>query len=206
MSTRWCVRSPTGSASRRRSTRSSGATTVGDASGVELLTEHGPEAFDRIVIATHSDQALRLLGAPTPAERSILGAIAYRRNTVTLHTDARMLPRNRRARASWNYAVEPGDKGATVTYWMNRLQSIESTRPLLVTLNRRHAIDDAQVLADLEYHHPVFDLAALAAQRRRHEIQGRRGIFFAGAYWGYGFHEDGVQSAHEVVRAIEGGR
>ncbi len=89
---------------------------------------------------------------------------------------------------------------------MNRLQAIESRRPLLVTLNRRDAIADAEVLADIEYFHPVFDRAALSAQRRRHEIQGRRGIFFAGAYWGYGFHEDGVQSGHEVVRAIRGER
>ncbi len=99
-----------------------------------------------------------------------------------------------------------GDRAATVTYWMNRLQSIESTRPILVTLNRRSAIDDAAVLAELEYHHPVFDVGAMAAQRRRHEIQGGRGVYFAGAYWGYGFHEDGVQSAREVVAAIEAGR
>jgi predicted NAD/FAD-binding protein len=179
---------------------------LGAAAGVEVLTDRGPESFDRVVVATHSDQALRMLGAPTTAERSILGAISYRRNEATLHTDDRMLPRNRRARASWNYSIEPGGRGATVTYWMNRLQRIESSRPLLVTLNRRDAIDDAAVLADIEYFHPVFDRAALSAQRRRHEIQGRRGIFFAGAYWGYGFHEDGVQSGHEVVRAIRGER
>ncbi len=114
-----------------------------------------------------------------------------------------MLAKNPRARASWNYAVDAGDGRATVTYWMNRLQSIESTRPLLLTLNRRDAIEDRSVLAEFEYDHPVFDAAAIAAQRRRHEIQGRRGIYFAGAYWGYGFHEDGVQSARETVAAIE---
>ncbi len=86
---------------------------------------------------------------------------------------------------------------------MNRLQSIESQRPLLITLNRREAIADDTILDEFEYHHPVFDVPAIAAQRRRHEIQGRRGIFFAGAYWGYGFHEDGVQSALEVVSRIE---
>ena len=171
---------------------------------VEVLTERGPELFDRVVVATHSDQALRLLGDATPAERSILGAIGFQRNTATLHTDARMLPSNRRARASWNYAVDAQAGMATVTYWMNRLQAIESSRPLLLTLNRREAIDDRTVLADLEYHHPVFDAAAISAQRRRHEIQGRRGVYFAGAYWGYGFHEDGVQSAREVVAALVG--
>ena len=169
---------------------------------VELLTERGPESFDRVVVATHSDQALRLLGDPTPTETSVLGAIRYQRNVATLHTDARMLPTNPRARASWNYAVDTGSRHATVTYWMNQLQSIDSRRPLLVTLNRRDAIADASVLAEFEYQHPVFDMDALAAQRRRPEIQGRGGIFFAGAYWGYGFHEDGVQSAIEAVRAI----
>ena len=106
-----------------------------------------------------------MLGDATPAERSILGAIGYQRNTATLHTDARMLPRNARARASWNYAVDDGGRRATVTYWMNRLQSIESRRPLLLTLNRRDAIDDCSVLAEFEYDHPVFDAAAIAAQR-----------------------------------------
>ena len=171
---------------------------------VEVLSEHGSETFDRVVIATHSDQALRLLGDPTPDEHAVLGAIGYQRNVATLHTDESMLPTNPRARASWNYAVERGSHRSTVTYWMNQLQSIESTRPLLVTLNRRNAIADNQVLANFEYDHPVFDGPAIAAQRRRHEIQGERGVFFAGAYWGYGFHEDGVQSAHEVVAAIEG--
>lgn len=176
----------------------------GDASAaqVELLTERGPESFDRLILATHSDQALQVLGDATPDERSILGAITYQRNVATLHTDTRMLPANRRARASWNYAVDDGSGRATVTYWMNRLQSIESSRELMVTLNRRDAIIDASVLAEFEYDHPSFDAAAIAAQRRRGAIQGRRGIYFAGAYWGYGFHEDGLQSANEVVAAI----
>jgi hypothetical protein len=134
----------------------------------------------------------------------VLGPIRYQRNVVTLHTDARMLPATPRARASWNYTVDAARGRATVTYWMNRLQAIDSSRPLLVTLNRRGAIDERHVLADLEYAHPVFDAAAMAAQRRRHEIQGRNGIFFVGAYWGYGFHEDGVQSAREVAAAIGG--
>jgi predicted NAD/FAD-binding protein len=173
---------------------------------VEVLTEHGPEIFDRVVVASHSDQALRLLGDPTPAERNVLGAIGYQRNTATLHTDPRLLPSNPRARASWNYAVDEQRGRATVTYWMNRLQALDCQRPLLVTLTRRDAIDDRHVLAELEYDHPVFDAAAIVAQRARHRIQGARGVFFAGAYWGYGFHEDGVQSGREVAAAIEAGR
>ncbi len=170
---------------------------------VEVLTDRGPESFDRVVIAAHSDQALRMLGDPTPAERSVLGAIAYQANRVTLHTDGRLLPTRPLARASWNYWVDPGERRATVTYWMNSLQAIESTQPLLVTLNRADAIDPARVLAEFEYDHPVFDAAAIRAQHRRHEIEGVRGIYFAGAYWGYGFHEDGVQSGLEVARAIQ---
>ncbi len=173
---------------------------------VEVLTEAGPECFDRIVLATHSDQALRLLGDATPAERSILGAISYQRNQATLHTDERMLPVNARARASWNYAVDRSSRRATVTYWMNRLQSIDCRRELLVTLNRRDTIEDRTVLAEFEFMHPVFDGSAIAAQRRRPEIQGARGICFAGAYWGYGFHEDGVQSARDAVAAIAGAK
>jgi predicted NAD/FAD-binding protein len=171
-------------------------------SRVEVLTEQGPESFDRVIVATHSDQALRMLADANTAERSILGAIAYQRNTATLHTDERMLPTNPRARASWNYRIDGASRRATVTYWMNSLQSIDSTRALLVTLNGADSIEPAAVLAQFEYDHPVFDATALAAQHRRHEIQGRRGIYFAGAYWGYGFHEDGVQSGIEVAEAI----
>lgn len=173
---------------------------------VEVLTDRGPANFDRVIVATHSDQALRMLSDADAAERKILGAISYQRNTATLHTDERMLPRNTRARASWNYAIAENARRTTVTYWMNRLQSIESRRPLLVTLNRPDEIDPRMRLAEFEYDHPVFDLPAMAAQRCRGLLQGRRGIYFAGAYWGYGFHEDGVQSALEVVRLLESRR
>lgn len=169
---------------------------------VELLTDAGPQWFDRVIIATHSDQALRLLGDATAAERSILGAIGYQSNSTTLHTDSRLLPACPRARASWNYRVDPGARRASVTYWVNNLQGIESSRPLLVTLNGDDVIDPGTVLASFDYDHPVFDLPAMRAQRRRHEIQGVRGIAFAGAYWGYGFHEDGVQSGIEAADAV----
>ena len=182
-----------------------GAEARGD-TAVEVLTDRGPEQFDHVIVATHSDQALRLIADPTPAERSVLGAIRYQPNTATLHNDPRMLPAEPRARASWNYAIDPRSRRATITYWMNSLQAIESAQPLLVTLNRSESIDPRRVIAEFEYHHPVFDAAAMRAQRRRHEIQGVRGVSFAGAYWGYGFHEDGVQSGLEVARAISGER
>jgi predicted NAD/FAD-binding protein len=169
---------------------------------VEVITAtHGPETFDAVILAGHSDQSLELLGDPTTAERDILGAIGYQPNLVTLHTDSRLLPQEPRARASWNYHLGAGSgREATLTYWMNNLQSIDSSHDFLVTLNRAEEIDRTTVLAEFEYDHPVFDAAAMAAQRRRTEIQGDRGTFFAGASWGYGFHEDGVVSALDVCR------
>ncbi len=169
--------------------------------GVELMTADGPQHFDRAVLATHSDQALRLLGDAHASEREILGALRYQPNTATLHTDEKILPRVRRARASWNYHVGPEPDGAaTVTYWMNELQAIASPHQFLVTLNRPDEIDRSRVIAEFDYSHPVFDTAAIRAQTRRQEIQGMGGVFFAGAYWGYGFHEDGVRSALDVCR------
>jgi predicted NAD/FAD-binding protein len=173
---------------------------------VVSLTD-GPETFDRVVLATHSDQSLRLLADASPAEREILGAIRYQPNVATLHTDERFLPRTPRARASWNYHLGDTPDGAapreaTLTYWMNNLQAIESRHQLLVTLNRHDEIDPERVLGRYEYAHPVFDAPALGAQRRRPEIQGTRHTFFAGAYWEYGFHEDGVRSALDVCRHL----
>ncbi|HZQ84115.1 MAG TPA: FAD-dependent oxidoreductase [Acidimicrobiales bacterium] len=171
---------------------------------VELLTSDGRlEGFDHVVVATHSDQALRLLADPTPSERDVLGAIRYQPNQATLHTDARLMPRATRAWASWNYHRMATDRRmATVTYNLNRLQGIDSCLPILLTLNREEDIDPASVLATYEYDHPVLDAGAVAAQRRRDEVSGRAGTSFAGAYWGYGFHEDGVQSAVDVCRAL----
>jgi predicted NAD/FAD-binding protein len=174
---------------------------------VEVVSaSHGPETFDAVILAGHSDQSLELLGDPTAAERDILGAIGYQPNTATLHTDSRLLPREPRARASWNYHLGTGSgREATLTYWMNNLQRLESSHDFLVTLNRADEIDRSTVLAEFEYDHPVFDSAAVAAQRRRPEIQGDRGTFFAGACWGYGFHEDGVVSALDVCRHFGAG-
>jgi predicted NAD/FAD-binding protein len=175
--------------------------------GVEVVSaSRGPERFDRVILAGHSDQMLSLLSDPTTREREVLGALRYQPNVATLHTDERFLPSRRAARASWNYHAgvaanrAEGGPAVAVTYWMNRLQSIRSSRPLLVTLNRQDEIDPAQVLRQFDFDHPVFDVGALSAQRRLAEIQGTDGTYFAGAYWGYGFHEDGVRSALDVCR------
>jgi predicted NAD/FAD-binding protein len=170
---------------------------------VELMPERGgPESFDEVIVATHSDQALAMLADPSPAEAEVLGSIPYQPNEVVLHTDASLLPRRRRARASWNFHLqdEPADR-TTVTYHMNRLQSLHADRDFCVTLNRTAAIDPERVIGARELSHPVFTHAALAAQRRWGEISGVRRTHYCGAYWGFGFHEDGVQSG---LRVCEG--
>jgi uncharacterized protein len=163
----------------------------------------GPEAFDEVVIAAHADQALALLADPTPAEREILGAFPYQPNEAVLHTDRRLLPRRRRAWASWNYHLEPDASGPpTVTYHMNRLQSLDADEEYCVTLNRTEAIDPARIIRRIAYAHPVYTAAGRAAQRRYEEIGGRDRTHYCGAYWGWGFHEDGVASAHRAVAAL----
>ena len=169
------------------------------------MSRAGPEWFDQVVVATHSDQALRMLSDPDRAETAVLGAIRYQPNRATLHTDTRLLPRRRRAWASWNYhRLQADSDRATLTYHLNQLQSIPSTTPVLVTLNQDEAIDPALVLARMDYAHPVLDPATVVAQRRRPAISGIRRTWYCGAYWGYGFHEDGVRSAVEVCRDIWG--
>ncbi|HEV2873877.1 MAG TPA: FAD-dependent oxidoreductase [Thermoleophilaceae bacterium] len=159
----------------------------------------GPEAFDEVIVAVHSDQALAMLSDPSAAEAEVLGAIPYQPNDVVLHTDASLLPRRPRARASWNFHLqdEPADR-TTVTYHMNRLQSLDAEPDFCVTLNRTEAIDTELVIGAREFSHPVFTNAALAAQRRWDELSGVRRTHYCGAYWGYGFHEDGVQSGLRV--------
>jgi len=159
-----------------------------------------PESFDQVVIAAHSDQALALLRDASDLEHQLLSAIPYQRNEAVLHTDRRLLPRRRRAWASWNYHLlaEPKEC-ATVTYHMNRLQSLVSDQEYCVTLNRTEAIDPGRVLSVIEYSHPVFTPAGLAAQRRLSEISGRNRTHYCGAYWRWGFHEDGVVSGLRVA-------
>ncbi|MDN5923421.1 MAG: FAD-dependent oxidoreductase [Xanthomonadales bacterium] len=172
--------------------------------GVHVLSAAGNERFDQVVLACHSDQALRLLADADTSERDILGAIAYQPNEVVLHTDASLLPRRRKAWAAWNaWVPSKATEHCTVSYCMNLLQGIESPEPLIVTLNRSHAIDPSRVLKRVQYAHPLYSHASVAAQARKREIQGQRRTWFAGAYWGWGFHEDGMRSAVEVARALE---
>lgn len=154
------------------------------------------EHFDRVFIACHSDQALALLADPSPQEREILGAIPYQTNEGVLHTDMRLMPRRTLARAAWNYhlPIEQYER-VTVTYNMNILQRLTAPVQFLLTLNRSAKVDAQRILGRFEYQHPVYSTGAVAAQKRRAEINGERGTYYCGAYWGYGFHEDGVNSA-----------
>jgi uncharacterized protein len=159
-----------------------------------------PERFDEVILATHSDQALALLADASAAEHEILGAIPYAPNEAVLHTDRRLLPRRRRAWASWNYHLVDEPTGATtVTYHMNRLQALRADRELCVTLNRTAAIDPSTIIRTIPYAHPVYTAAGERAQRRHAEISGRNRTHYCGAYWGWGFHEDGVRSALRVA-------
>ena len=163
----------------------------------------GSERYDAVVLACHSDESLRLLDDPDRREREILGAIGFQHNEAVLHTDARLLPRRRKAWAAWNaWVPRDASAGCTVTYCMNLLQGLDAPEPLLVTLNRGDAIDPARVLARMRYAHPVHTHAALAAQARQAEIQGRRHTWYAGAWWGWGFHEDGIRSAVAVAESL----
>ncbi|QHS10280.1 NAD(P)/FAD-dependent oxidoreductase [Sinimarinibacterium sp. NLF-5-8] len=175
------------------------------AAGVVVHSSDGAERFDALVLAVHSDQALRLLAQPSAAEQQVLGAIGYQANRAVLHTDASVMPQRRSAWASWNYqrAADAAQESARVClhYWINRLQPLPFAQPVLVSLNPLVPIDPALVLGAYDYAHPVFDLAALAAQKQLPQIQGQHNTWFAGAWTGYGFHEDGLQSG---LRAAQG--
>jgi predicted NAD/FAD-binding protein len=160
------------------------------------------ERFDQVVIATHSDQALGLLGDPSQREREVLGAIPYQHNEVVLHTDSTLLPRRRGARAAWNFHLLREPKPlSTVTYYMNHLQRLDADRDFCVTLNRTEAIDPAKIIRTIDYSHPIFTPAGVAAQSQHGAIGGIESrTHYCGAYWGWGFHEDGVLSA---LRACE---
>jgi predicted NAD/FAD-binding protein len=173
------------------------------AAGVVVESAAGAERFDQVVVACHSDQALALLRDPSDAEREVLGAIPYQANEVLLHTDTSVLPRARKAWAAWNVLVpRVGGRPCHVSYCMNLLQGLAGPETFIVTLNGRDAVRPDSVLRRLHYAHPLYTAGAVAAQRRRAELQGRRRTWFAGAYWGWGFHEDGLRSAVEVCRAL----
>ena len=162
------------------------------------------EKFDYVFFACHSDQALKMLSDSSQAEVNILSAIPYQENTVYLHHDSSLMPKRKLAWAAWNYHVteQPMDKVA-VTYNMNILQNLQSTEPLLVTLNHTNLINPAKVIKRLKYMHPIYTLAGAAAQARHAEISGVNRTGFAGAYWRNGFHEDGVVSALAALKHFE---
>ena len=167
------------------------------------------ERFDHVVVATHADQGLAMLEAPTARERALLGAFAYSRNVAVLHTDERLMPRRRKTWSAWNYvgrAGEGGDQELCVTYWMNRLQGLPSDTPLFVTLNPARAPDPRRVIREEVYEHPLFDAAAMRAQRGLWSLQGDGGVWWCGSYFGAGFHEDGLQAGLAVAEALGGRR
>jgi len=174
--------------------------------GARVITERGVEHFERVILAVHADTALALLARPSALERSVLGAFRYSQNEAVLHTDESLLPR-RRARASWNCVIPQQERaGVFISYDLSRLQRLASSRPLLVTLNASDRIDPARVLGRFSTAHPILDVRAIAAQRRHAEIDGAGGVHFCGAHWGWGFHEDGLQSALRVCRALNASR
>ncbi len=179
------------------------------AHGVTVHTDQGHEVFDQVVLACHSDQALALLGPQaTPAERALLGAIRYQPNRAVLHTDVKLLPQRRSAWAAWNYE-RAADTHAEQTrvclhYLINQLQPLPWSRPVVVSLNPVREPDARQVIQEIEYAHPVFDLAAIEAQAHLPSIQGLQHTWFAGAWCGYGFHEDGFQAGKRVAQQLMG--
>ena len=181
-----------------------------DAFGVEVTDAQGhADRFDDVVLATHADQSLKLLADADQVEHETLGAFEYTRNLAVLHSDPRLMPKRRKVWSSWNYISEPKGSGSNalcVTYWMNHLQSLDPMRPLFVTLNPCREIDPKHIIQTFDYEHPLFDLKANAAQRRLWPLQGRRRIWFCGAYFGSGFHEDGLQAGLAVAEALGGVR
>lgn len=175
--------------------------------GVLVRTEatRDGELFDGVVMACHADQALRLLAQPTPRERVLLGAIRCQDNLAVLHTDISLMPRRRGAWSAWNYLSDGAAdhrQSVAVTYWMNRLQNLGTATPVLVTLNPQRPPAADHVLLSRSYRHPQFDAAAMRAQASLGDIQGEGGVWYAGAWTGWGFHEDGIASAVRVVRAM----
>ncbi|MEP3047364.1 MAG: FAD-dependent oxidoreductase [Roseibium sp.] len=178
--------------------RQNGKVIVTDASG-------NTDTFDHVILASHTDQSLAMLGDPSDQERDILGAIRYRPNEVYLHRDEKLMPRRKQVWASWNYMSdrEAGEtRDVTVSYWMNRLQTLDHNKPVFVTLNPFEAPDETKTFAKYIYDHPQFDASALAAKKRLSEIQGVNNTWYCGAWGGHGFHEDGLVSGLKVAKAL----
>lgn len=170
---------------------------------VRTRDQRPAQRFDRVVIATHADQALRLLASPSADESRLLGAFGYSRNRALLHSDPALMPRRHAVWSSWNYAADRRTReGPCVTYWMNRLQGIPETTPLYLTLNPLREPEARHLIHAQEYEHPLFDAAAMRAQKELWSLQGRQHTWFCGAYFGSGFHEDGLQAGLAVAEAL----
>ena len=161
------------------------------------------ECFDYVFLACHSDQALHMLADPSELEREVIGAITYQPNEAVLHTDTSLLPRKKLAWAAWNYHVGAGQSAATLTYNMNILQNLRSRHTYCVTLNRTADIAPGRIIKRLNYDHPLYTPAGVTAQQRQHDVNGVNRTFYCGAYWRYGFHEDGVVSALAALKHFE---
>lgn len=179
-----------------------------DEFGVKITTASGhQDRFDDVVIATHADQALKLLEDPSGMERSILGAFDYTNNIAVLHSDVQLMPKRKRVWASWNYigeAHDGGDGALCVSYWMNKLQGLDDSQPLFVTLNPSREVNRDKVHQVFDYKHPLFDTKAMAAQQQLWQLQGQRNTWFCGAYFGSGFHEDGLQAGLACAESLSG--
>ena len=177
-----------------------------DAQGVSLITAAGTERFDQVIVATHADQSLAMLAQPTAQEQATLGAIRYHPNRAVLHTDTSVMPQKKLAWAAWNYerAAQDNTESARVClhYWVNLLQPLPFTQDVIVSLNPVHEIDPAKVIGAYDYAHPVFDLAAIQAQARMPSLQGHQRTWFAGAWMGYGFHEDGFKAGRAAAQGL----
>ncbi|MGH6639233.1 MAG: NAD(P)/FAD-dependent oxidoreductase, partial [Polaromonas sp.] len=177
-----------------------------DAHGVRVVTDGRAERFDKLVLAAHSDQSLALLPGAGAAERAVLGAIRYQPNRAVLHTDASVLPKKKLAWAAWNYerARQAGPDATRVCLHslLNRLQPLPFSQPVLVSLNPVRDIAREHIMAEFDYAHPVFDLAALHAQQDLAHLQGRQHTYFCGAWTGHGFHEDGLKSGLQAARLL----
>jgi predicted NAD/FAD-binding protein len=171
-----------------------------------ILTAGGQKhAYDHVILACHADQALKLIANPSDAEQDMLGKIQYQANRAVLHSDTSMMPKRRRAWASWNYIGTSGaERSLCVTYWMNLLQGLPTSTPVLLTLNPNKDIDPTKILRTCNYEHPLFDAAAMQAQSHLWDLQGRQNTWFCGAYFGSGFHEDGIQAGLAVAEKLGG--
>ena len=179
---------------------------IRNSGGVRIVTDAGTESFDKVIVATHSDESLALLDAPTYSEIDVLGAIRYQPNRAVLHTDVSVLPKRKLAWAAWNYerAQSKGGEatGVCLHYLLNMLQPLPFAQAVVVSLNPVHDIARKHIMGEFNYAHPVFDLAAIRAQKGVPSLQGRQHTFFCGAWTGYGFHEDGLKSGVEAARLL----